>query len=662
MKIESFQNMAARYAAVMGRRRDGVSVTFGGESAYTDGRHINIPVPPAGTTLTPWQAKVFRGYLDHETAHLRYTDFNAIQLDRLKEPILSYLTNLIEDVRIETASIREYPGTRPNLDALQHHVDQESEKAKREKNKPGTWGDKIIALLYAELYRKYRNVDSGFESDQLMNYPELEPIGNLLAQKMPGLQNTREARELAEEVEKLLPDVDYGMKPEPKDEVGGIIIFVFPGPGGNGQGNKDAIIVAVQGDDRSKAKMIVIQYLMESIEADNQKDDPKEHRRAKRDWGERILPPVTTVCDRIYVPAKKDRDAYEKTKRSTITTILAAKKMLRIFLQSRDRKAWSRGLDEGTLDSTQLHQLVIANDPKIMKERRLREMVDTIVELIVDCSSSMDQDLTRQAAIIMTEALAGVPRLKLGVRGFTTNDHHLSGKDGGRNIGMDLLTYKDPDEPLHQAKYRLGALRCGGYTPLGEAYGYALERILMRKESKKVIWLISDGDPYFSTLNHNHSELMLMRRIKNKAKRLGVITVGLYVGSQGSLRDYVERYAEISDCSQLPAAVLKIMKEISNDPRKNCFGFYVGGPTCNVCTASKRCKAILISHGFTIMGELTEALLGDLPDQAEFRDTDRVAELVNQLLQPPVSMEDDDVELVTLLQEKGITEIDVRDL
>lgn len=72
---------------------------------------------------------------------------------------------------------------------------------------------------------------------------------------------------------------------------------------------------------------------------------------------------------------------------------------------------------------------------------------------------------------------------------------------------------------------------------------------------------------------------------------------------------------------------------MTNEER--CFPFYSGGPTCQNCVVSKRCKAILVSDGFDMIAAFLEEMLTDLPN-TEYKDTDRVSELATQLLKPPV--------------------------
>jgi hypothetical protein len=51
------------------------------------------------------------GFIDHEAAHLRYTDFTV----SARPGLAKLLTNLLEDIRIEQALGVDYPGSRHNL-------------------------------------------------------------------------------------------------------------------------------------------------------------------------------------------------------------------------------------------------------------------------------------------------------------------------------------------------------------------------------------------------------------------------------------------------------------------------------------------------------------------------------------------------------------------
>ncbi|MFE8033085.1 VWA domain-containing protein [Thiohalocapsa marina] len=105
-------------AAALGRKF-GVAVRVGGHEALTDGQTIVVPDLPSDSALLP----VAWGYLAHEAAHLRYTDFAVYQRAAQAGDALSrQILNILEDVRIERALAGPYPGTRETLQAVCAHL------------------------------------------------------------------------------------------------------------------------------------------------------------------------------------------------------------------------------------------------------------------------------------------------------------------------------------------------------------------------------------------------------------------------------------------------------------------------------------------------------------------------------------------------------------
>ncbi len=62
-----------------------------------------------------------RGYIDHEAAHLRDTDFAALKAANLT-PLEHHVWNIIEDWRVENRLVTAFPGCRGNFDWLIEHV------------------------------------------------------------------------------------------------------------------------------------------------------------------------------------------------------------------------------------------------------------------------------------------------------------------------------------------------------------------------------------------------------------------------------------------------------------------------------------------------------------------------------------------------------------
>nr|WP_298057459.1 VWA domain-containing protein [uncultured Halomonas sp.] len=106
-------------AAAYGRKLD-VSVMVGSDpgAAYTDGNTIVVP----NVSTEDFPESVIWGFLAHEAAHVRYTDFSV----RRTPGLHASLTNVLEDARIERQLVVEYPGVSGDLDAIWDYlIDEE---------------------------------------------------------------------------------------------------------------------------------------------------------------------------------------------------------------------------------------------------------------------------------------------------------------------------------------------------------------------------------------------------------------------------------------------------------------------------------------------------------------------------------------------------------
>lgn len=114
----------------------GVTVVFGDfETASTNGKSIKLPFTKLVAVL--W------GYLVHEAAHIRYTDF--IVSRQLGELTFKFL-NQVEDIRIENLIVKDFPGTRENLVALNCHLNGlDTSSGVPDPDNP-------IGVLYAAIY------------------------------------------------------------------------------------------------------------------------------------------------------------------------------------------------------------------------------------------------------------------------------------------------------------------------------------------------------------------------------------------------------------------------------------------------------------------------------------------------------------------------------
>ena len=91
----------------------GVEVVIGDmKTASTNGNIIMLPaLPMCGEEEL---SALVNGYIDHEAAHIRHTDFEAIKSSRLN-PLEKHIENTIEDWRVEHEIVKRYPGCRDHF-------------------------------------------------------------------------------------------------------------------------------------------------------------------------------------------------------------------------------------------------------------------------------------------------------------------------------------------------------------------------------------------------------------------------------------------------------------------------------------------------------------------------------------------------------------------
>jgi len=138
---------------------------------------------------------------------------------------------------------------------------------------------------------------------------------------------------------------------------------------------------------------------------------------------------------------------------------------------------------------------------------------------------------------------------------------------GGRAQNLILASAKDFDEPYYKAAPRLGGALSQANTPLGCAYGKTLERLLRRDEPRKMLWIISDGDPGFKMgepfdVTKSHDDLVLMGRLYRKCKFYGVETFGIMVGKSTMLDRYVDKVVLVKNTRDLPKKILENLRQV----------------------------------------------------------------------------------------------------
>jgi cobaltochelatase CobT len=291
---------------------------------------------------------------------------------------------------------------------------------------------------------------------------------------------------------------------------------------------------------------------------------------------------VRDACDLSDVVTLDDLRAKLDAEARQLPAIVArlARKLER-FLLAQQRRGWHFDLDEGVLDPSRLTRVLtdpIA--PLAFRQEREIDFKDTVVTLLLDNSGSM-----RGRPILLTALCADLLARTLercGVRteilGFTTRDWDggLARKDWiaagaprnpGRLTDVRYIVYKDADTAWRRARRNLGLLLQDELMKDnidGEALWWAHQRLVARREQRKILMVISDGVPLDqATLSANPGGYLdqhlrdVIRWIERRGEvELAAIGIGHEVG------DYYSRAVAIASTEELGPAMINQFAEL----------------------------------------------------------------------------------------------------
>lgn len=115
MRANPFESQLERLARTL-TEQFGVKVICQGDNAWTDGRQICLPSLPE--PINENLERMMVGYLDHELAHVAFSDFDVAGQFAKAHPGFGGMLNVVEDALIERRAMQRWPGVRANLDSM----------------------------------------------------------------------------------------------------------------------------------------------------------------------------------------------------------------------------------------------------------------------------------------------------------------------------------------------------------------------------------------------------------------------------------------------------------------------------------------------------------------------------------------------------------------
>ena len=613
MRTNPFESQLERLARTL-TEQFGVKVVCQGDNAWTDGRQIVLPSLPE--PINENLERMMLGYLDHEMAHVAFSDFNVAEQFAKKHPGFEGMLNVVEDALIERRAMIRWPGVRANLDTMFAQVRDRINQLIAQRNP----FDRFCTAVYLKL---------AHYNDMLGLDGEVADYMDLLDQ-FPSVQNTDDAQTLAEQLlERWLkthsqrrqrasgeqPNAEGQGKPSKGEQAGtsggqsqqanpepvgqsdqsgqsdGQRQQTGDEPGADGNSQPDAD-PAVEGSSAGAPSTQSPQPDADSSQAGQPSTRPASGGQRAGGFSvvtqaltEAIAQAVAGMSNaseyRAYTKKYDRIDTVAPAQDQAVQALLAAggdivrrlRRGLANALRSAEKRWWRDDQVRGALSPRTLYRL--ATDRTCLDIFRIRSTVQgrsTAVCILLDASGSMTSrkmDVARQAMRVLLEALAD---LKITTEAFTfTTGDRFSLAEAARNSGcecaslqtrfsrfgnLEIGVVKQFEESVKKAMSRLPSVRGSGLTPLGEAIQIGANRLIGRPENRRIMVVLTDGKAGCESGDAAASQHA--QHIAGRIIKAGIELVGVGIQDE-SLKAIVADTIVIHELQDLPAQLCKLL-------------------------------------------------------------------------------------------------------
>ncbi|RME42313.1 MAG: VWA domain-containing protein [Chloroflexi bacterium] len=546
-------------------RQKGIRLVFGGPPR-TDGKTIySNPVP---IDASEEQVKIIVGDLDHECAHVLYTDFDIHKreieaVEEEQRPFMQSLANAIEDTMIERKLGVEYLGCRTTLaesaELLMEQVGAEAivdtSPGKVLSNYVDAWGRARVLGQKVEPCLKLAR-EALVEQ---LGERALDRLDALLATHLPAVDSTAESWRLAHRIATFLEDLEEDPEEEEGASGGGQINQESP----NGQntqsagGDPDAQQTPQPGDATGDPGPERVRAAAQAILSD-QKADPtpffdrrKQAEQAREDAAREHYVPDGEDAGMDAQDAgasscqggrggqlryRNQLEAYQQLREEVSGEIRKLSRVIQQHYLTLTRRRW-KSSEEGRIDSRRLTQAALGNR-QVFREQERRVLPFPAVGLVIDASGSMggyNLRLAKQAAIVLAETNESLD-IRTAIHAFA---------------GDQVRQLKGFDQPLSHARGNLAGLYASGGTPMALALWKAGCAIARRREQRKLLFLVTDGSP---------SDLVATMEVYRMLDASGIEVYGVGINS-GAVARFTRSADIVSSADQVAGSILATLRQ-----------------------------------------------------------------------------------------------------
>lgn len=278
------------------------------------------------------------------------------------------------------------------------------------------------------------------------------------------------------------------------------------------------------------------------------------------------------------MPKAHDIDKYEQLKKS-LGQFNAVRGRIQNVFMARTQSRWHGGQTEGRVNPKALARVPMGYQDVFRKKSHCIDR-DTAISFLVDFSGSMrGRKLTAamQSVVLMLECFVGTT-IKTEVLTYTTTgveglrgEINRAFKKGEIYIGqygrvepLEMRVIKTFDEPYGLAVKQ----KISGFTevelnntPGGDSVLIAYNRLVQRKEERKVLIVLTDGVVGTAYANAG-VERAYLKQVNDDIKKAGRVEAICFALEFGSCNQYFHNVIDISKAQDLPSYIFNELRRI----------------------------------------------------------------------------------------------------
>ncbi|EJS2612006.1 VWA domain-containing protein [Vibrio alginolyticus] len=522
----------------------GVKVLIQGQDAFTDGERIVIPT---ANPDDPHYQQIAWGYLAHEAAHIRHTNFDMVQKASSK-PIRKALLNIIEDVRIENELAKDYPGTRRSISKVIEYMVDSQQMCVPEQLEPASnlqaWllfrlrchflGQKALTPLYQAVDERVR---------QLFPAAAMSRLSAMLT-AVPSLASTGEVLKLVDAIVAMLEEESRPPQDESDADSGNDI-----GQDASNDSNNSSDSQTLETDS--------------SATGDSDNSDQADNLRQALEASATQFEPDTfaQVAEVLSEQAEGHQGVTPLSLPQAEQAMLGDEAILTLSAsESAQIRARLRGMVQSSQDNRNhakrhglrvaTHRLAAlqAGESRLFIQRQPRIAPNAAVHLLVDISGSMGKPIgegnrkyfhvANEAALALAMALEGIPGVVPAVSYFPGIHQEVS---------IALL-------PKQSVRHRAACFdqKPRGCTPMAQAMWFAANSLLAQKQKRKLMIVLTDGDPDDWAATHD---------IVDRCRRSSFELLGIGIQTR-SVEKFFPQSIVINDVKDLKRELFEVTQQL----------------------------------------------------------------------------------------------------